>query len=467
MAESGSQGLYLEQKQRLRLSQQQLRFVKLLELNTRELEEAVDKELDDNPALQAEYTPESAPMPDTRQNDDTPYYRLHANNYSADDNTPEFSPTDSEETLYDYLDSQIAERDLPEKVEQMAHYLVGNMDANGYIRRPLRNILDDLEFIHGVSVNEKDAENALIIIRSLDPSGVGAYDLRDCLKLQLERKPASPVRDRALEILNSQFEAFSMKHYHKIMSALEIDKDRTMEAVDLIRSLNPKPGSAFSNTADDLGNIIVPDLIVENHEGKLVISMNSSIPDLSIEQSFEEAAANLKQHRATRKAALKENEYIMNRYNEARDFINILKRRQQTVLDVMTAITQIQKDYFLTEDVALMKPMMIKDISNLTGLDLSTVSRATANKYVGTSWGVFPLRHFFSDTIGNEEDGLTNRRIEAEISAMVEKEDKKHPLSDEKICRALNEKGFDVSRRTVAKYRDRKGIPVARLRKEM
>ncbi|MCM1376841.1 MAG: RNA polymerase factor sigma-54 [Clostridium sp.] len=456
-----SAGLQLEQRQRLRLSQQHLRYVKMLELNAPEFDEVVERELDDNPALESK---EEETPPESVQ-DETPYYLRYTRNESADEATTEIVAVDDSDTLYDNLIRQISERNVSPEIARIARYLAGNVDSNGYIRRDLVNIVDDMEFNHGIVTDIETARKALDLIRSLDPPGVGARDLRDTLILQLERMPAGETRDDALRILENKFEEFTMRHYQKLISSLGLTRERTMEAVALIRTLNPKPGASFGGSSESLGNVIIPDFIVENRDGQLNITLNNRVPMLGIEQSFEEAVAALKRDAPGRRKR-KGSEYIISRYNEARDFIKIIRQRQQTMMQVMTAILQIQYDYFITEDIDRLHPMMIKDIANITGLDISTISRATANKYVATPWGVFPLRYFFSDTIGNEDEGLTNRKIEAEIKSLVDSEDKRNPLSDEKICRALNDKGFDVSRRTIAKYRDRTGIPVARLRKE-
>lgn len=468
------QGLHLEQKQRLRLSQQQLRYVRLLELNAPELDDAVERELADNPALEAIDNPQEEQNAESREraaedrNNSWAYLR---NRSSSDFEQREWTPADDTENLYDYLDRQISERDLPTQEAAVARYLVGNMDGNGYIRRPIEKIVEDLDFNHGFHVQLDVARRALAVVQDLDPAGVGAIDLRECLELQLERMAPSPERDNALDIIRRCFTEFTMKHYHKIVSELGLSMQQTREAVELILTLNPKPGASYSSNAEDRSNVIIPDFIVENNDGRLSVTLNNRIPELAVEQSFSEAVAAMQRNREGRKArAKKGQEFIVSRYNDARDFIRILRQRQQTMTDVMTAILQLQKDYFLTEDVDRMRPMMIKDIAALTGLDLSTISRATANKFVGTPWGVFPLRHFFSDTVGgerSESEGLTNRRIESEIQRLVDAEDKKHPLSDQKLCEALVAKGYDVSRRTVAKYRDRKGIPVARLRRGM
>lgn len=457
-----NQSLAQSQDLSLRLSLQQLRFVKLLELNTPELEEAIDRELEDNPALEVADA-------DSKTDDNTPYYRYNIRNSSPDDFADyDFSPPDHRESLYDHLRRQLSEKELPEKVAFAADFFIGSLDSNGYLRRTLPLLINDLSFGEGIDLSQEEARQALDIVRSLEPYGIGAADLRDCLRLQLSHLPDSPVRNDALEIIDNNFDEFVMKHTHKIISATKAGPERVKNAIDLILSLNPKPGASF-DSSEDAGNIIIPDVIVNNEDGRLSLSLNNNIPDLAIEKSFKEAVAEMRENASGKRKKKKGMEFIISRYDDARDFIKILKQRQSTILNVMAAIMSIQEEYFRTEDVYKLKPMTIKDISAITGLDISVISRATNNKYVATPWGIFPMRHFFSDTIGDEEnaDTLTNRQVEAEIRTLVDSEDKKHPLSDEKIRLLINDKGYDVSRRTIAKYRDRLGIPVARLRKEL
>ncbi|MCH5229040.1 MAG: RNA polymerase factor sigma-54 [Muribaculaceae bacterium] len=458
---ASEQSLSLEQKTVMRLSAQQLRFTKLLEYTAPELEEAIDRELEENPALEID---EDQELP----HEETPAYRYYSSANQNEDRTFEFSPPDSGETLLDVLLRQLSEKKISYLERTTARYIIGNIDSNGYLRRPLSGIINDMAFGPGIEVDPATAARALHIVQGFEPYGVGASDLKECLRLQLVHlKPSTAVKD-ALNIIDNQFEAFSMKHTHKLISSLRLTPERVKEAVNLIRSLNPKPGAAYSSSLDN-SNIIVPDLNVNVEDGEISISTNNKIPELTIDRTFSEAMAEL--NASVSRKAKKGNEFIINRYNDARDFIKILKQRQETLLNVMTAIVNIQKEYFLTQNIYRLKPMMIKDIAALTGYDLSVVSRATNNKHVNTPWGIFPLRFFFSDSIGTENseevEVLTNRKIEAEISKIVEEEDKRHPLSDEKIRLEMQTRGYDVSRRTIAKYRDRKGIPVARLRRDM
>ncbi|MCH5230185.1 MAG: RNA polymerase factor sigma-54 [Muribaculaceae bacterium] len=468
---ASNQNLSLEQKTVMRLSMQQLRFTKLLEYTAPELEEAIDRELEENPALEID---EDQPI----EQEESPQYRFYqGRNQSGEEQNYDFSPPDTGESLLDSLLRQLSERTMPDLTRTTARYIIGNIDSNGYLRRPIDGIINDMAFGPGINVDKATALEALDIVRDFEPYGVGAGDLRECLRLQLLHLPKNEATEDALNIIDNQFEAFSMKHSHKLTSSLKLSPQRVKVAVDLIRSLNPKPGAAFSSSMDT-SNVIVPDLNVNVEDGEISISTNNRIPELTIDRTFSEAVAELNAN--AQKKAKKGNEFIFNRYNDARDFIRILKQRQETLINVMTAIVTIQKEYFLTQNIYRLKPMMIKDISAMTGYDLSVVSRATTNKHVNTPWGIFPLRFFFSDSIGGEKGGekdretgetesevLTNRKIEAEIKKIVEEEDKKHPLSDEKIKDAMLKKGYDVSRRTIAKYRDRTGIPVARLRRDM
>lgn len=466
---SQSLSLNLEQKLQMKLSVQQLRFVKLLEFNAPELEEAVERELADNPALEKE----EGDVPEEAPHDGYLSGRKGFRN-DTDLHDWDFAPADEGRSLYDSLLEQLGERNLPAKVSTCARYIVGSLDSNGYLRRPLPSLVDDMAFGPGIDVGIDDMERGLEAVQHLDPPGVGATSLQECLLLQLQRikemrgnTPGLQEAEDAEAIISRQFEAFTLKHVHRIISSLKMERDRVNAAMDLILSLNPKPGASFFSPADK-ANTIIPDLIVTGDGGKLYISLNSTIPELRVSRSFEESVREMaKGNQGKRKG----NEFIVSRYNDARDFIRILRQRQDTLVRVMTAIMKIQEEYFATEDVYRLKPMLIKDISALTGLDFSVISRATNNKYVSLPWGVFPLRFFFSDSIGEEgessSDVLTNRKMEAEIRAIVENEDKRRPLSDEKIKEIMESRGYEVSRRTIAKYRDRTGIPVARLRRSM
>lgn len=462
------------------ITQQQLRFVELLELTAPELDEEVERELESNPALEVV---DPGAERDRRIDDAGPRYMRHLSSGASDGDLPDFTPPDNSESLYDVLLEEIDQRKLTPEVRDLAGYIVGNLDSNGYLRRPLALIIEDLGVSQGRDIDPAMAQEAYEAVRSLDPAGVGAENLRDCLLLQLRRMPGSRARRNAIRILEEMFEAFSMRHSHRIISALKLKREEMEEANALILTLNPKPGAAFGGMAETAAGVIVPDYNVSREDGQLFISLNNRIPELAIEESFSEAMRGLDLRRGRPK---KGTEFVRDRYKRAGEFIQLLRQRQATMMAIMTAIVNHQKEYFETGDVYTLRPMMIKDIERATGCDKSVVSRATNNKYVSTPWGaVMSLRDFFSDNVTSghrsaEAEGtdapqgtaetqevLTNRQIEAVIQELVDHEDKRHPLSDEKIKDELVGRGYDVSRRTVAKYRDRKGILVARLRKQL
>lgn len=443
-----------EQRLSLRLSQSQLRYVRLLEMSAPEVDNAVAKELDENPALDKEENSE--------QKEETPRYF-----YSALPTSPSYdfyAPADDSQNLYDVLSAQIDQRQLSERDARLAHYVIGSLDSNGYLTRTPQSLADDYFFSEGEDVNADDMTHAIEIVQSLDPAGIAAADLRQSLLIQIKRLSPSATRDDALKIIESQFEAFVMRHSHKIVSALKMPQNRIQDAYNLIRTLNPKPGAALNADAS-ASSAIIPDFIVNVVDGELEIKLNNILPELTIEKSFSDAVSMMQQRAEKRSDGY---EFIVARYNDAREFIKILKRRQETLFTVMTAIVNIQRDYFLNEDESYLRPMGLKEISAATGLDISVVSRATNNKYVVLSHGgILPLRFFFSEAFGEGENESSGREIETAIKKLIEQEDKQRPLSDDAICNSLREMGYPVSRRTVNKYRDRLGIPVARLRKQI
>lgn len=430
----------------------QVRYVRMLEMNEQEVEEAVERELDDNPALsKADETLAVVPyMPRERFPE-----RADITMFDADDS----------ETLTEHLASQIGELSIPEDVRRTALYILGNLDSNGYLQRSEQAMIDDLAFGPGIETTPQTMHQAVELVRSLDPPGVGAVNLQDTLILQLNRLPQDPVRDDALLILKQEFEEFSMKHTHRLVSKLKLPLRRVEKALELIRTLNPKPGSSVGTGRADMAAPVVPDFQVDvERDGDITISFSSNIPALAIEESFEQAYKRILLRKQASEDA--DSKFILSRYRDARDFINILQQRRDTLHAVVTAIVRLQEQYFRTCDEADLKPMRLKNIADMIGLDPSTVSRATAAKYIATPCGVKPLKYFFSEGYGEGEDEkYSARSVQAALKQIVDSEDKRHPLSDEAICQMLADKGYEVSRRTVAKYRSRFGIPVARLRK--
>ncbi len=465
--EKSRQNIAIEQRLTQRLTQQQLRFVKMLEMNAPELDEEVEREMEANPALEAvdgDSFRESEPSISPTQTE------WNASRRSSSADYTEIPMADSAPSLYDSLLAQLGQLHLDPDVLTAARFIVGNLDSNGRLQRDPSYLVNDLAFSEGIDLSQKVMDEGLAIVRTLEPHGVGAVSLADCLSIQLEYLPPSQTRDDALRILNEQYEAFSMLHTHLLVSRLKISQERVTAAIDLIRTLDPKPGASI-DSAPSSTNTIIPDVIVDTSGDEPIITLNNRIPELRISETFSQAETDMKK----RMEKLKDNsdrEFILNRYNDARDFIKSLQLRQQAMLSVVTAIVKLQREYFETEDIYRLRPMMIKDIEKLTGQDASVISRCTANKYVALPWGILPLRFFFSDTVGDnsgeeDTDALTNRKIEAEIRRIVDAEDGKHPLSDEKITQTLLAEGLNISRRTVAKYRDRLGIPPARLRKQI
>jgi len=443
-----------ELKMQQRLSQTQVRFVRMLELNAPEFDEAVASELEANPALEAEETDTSTDVSEPESGQDYRSYRFAGGHKDYDF----YAPADMSDSIYDSLESQLGHLHLDPETDTVARFIIGNLDSNGYMTRSPELISGDMLIRDGVEPSSRAVTAAVEAVRSLDPAGVGAYDLRDCLLLQVLRLPQGNVRDNAIVVLRDYFDEFSLRHFSKIESAAGITSGELDEALALIRSLDPKPGAALGPASPE--SFVAPDFILEPQDGKLVLSLGNRIPELSIDKGFEQV---LSGSSSTVNEA--DREYVQSRQTEAREFIGIVKRRQSTLYKVMQAIMRYQREYFLTEDPAALRPMALKDVASLAGIDIPTASRATNNKYISTPWGVFPLRYFFSEKFEAGGDSVSGRGVEALLREIVASEDKRRPMSDDAIASRMREQGYEVSRRTVSKYRDRLGIPVARLRR--
>ena len=481
MKESLSQSL--EQRLQLRLSPMQMRLVRMLEMTEPEIEEEVRREVDDNPALEVVDTPvtgdetsetygesaEQMQLADYRDEDDIPPYRLEANNRSADDVRFEPVAVAAGESLMDSLMSQLAETDLSQRQLAIARYIVGNIDDNGYMTRTLPQIDDDLAIDAGIEVDMAEIKDIFARIRSLDPAGVGAYDLRDCLSLQLRRMSDSEAVRIAREIVDNYFDVFSLRHFDRLASLLGISRESLREADEVIRSLDPKPASRFGESdADDRARHIVPDFYVDvDRNDRITVSMPGSLPELAIESSFdvddESSVADAGETSQRRREALS---FISSKRREASDFIELLRLRRTTLMKVMEAIVRWQREFFLSEDESRLRPMVLKDIAGAIGMDISVVSRATAGKYVATQGGVYPLKFFFNERVSEDEDA-SSREILSALRVLIQQEAPSSPLSDDALTARLTEMGYNIARRTVAKYRERLGIPVARLRKKI
>lgn len=481
MKESLSQSL--EQRLQLRLSPMQMRLVRMLEMTEPEIEEEVRREVDDNPALEVVDTPAAGEEPteaygesaeqmqlaDYRDEDDIPPYRLEANNRSADDVRFEPVAVAAGESLMESLMSQLAETDLSQRQLAIARYIVGNIDDNGYMTRTLPQIDDDLAIDAGIEVDMAEIKDIFARIRTLDPAGVGAYDLRDCLSLQLRRMPDSEAVRTAREIVDNYFDVFSLRHFDRLTSLLGISRESLREADEVIRSLDPKPASRFGESdADDRARHIVPDFYVEvDRNDRITVSMTGNLPELAIERSFdvddEISVADTGETSMRKREALS---FISSKRRDASDFIELLRMRRVTLMKVMEAIARWQREFFLSEDESRLRPMVLKDIAGAIGMDISVVSRATAGKYVATQGGVYPLKFFFNERVSEDEDA-SSREILLALRVLIQEEAPSSPLSDDALTARLTEMGYNIARRTVAKYRERLGIPVARLRKKL
>lgn len=460
----------------------QVQFVRMLEMTGPEVEEEVRRAVDENPALEvAEQDREQLPsnedgddsynesaeemrLADYPNEDETPSYRLEARNHSADDEYYEPVAVASGDSLIDALTAQVSEHDLSERDTTIADYIIGSLDDNGYLTRPISAIADDLAIHQGMEVSVEEVRKVLDVIRTFDPAGVGAVDLRDCLLLQLRRKPSSVEVKTAIEIIAHYFDLFSKKHYDKLASALGISAEDLRDAIGQIRTLNPKPGGQVNGDTDDRTRHIIPDFNVDVDGDVITLTLLNNIPDLQIEESFKCDTRELPA--STRKGEREAMAFIRQKHDEASSFIKVLKMRQETLYNVMRAIVRLQREFFLTDDESRLKPMILKDVAALTGYDLSVISRATAGKYVTTARGIYPLKFFFNERPKEDED-TSSHEILATIKDIISGESKDKPLSDEAITSMLTGKGYDIARRTVAKYREKLGFPVARLRKEL
>ena len=473
------QKLHLSNEQRLQqtLSPLQVRYFKMLEMSDARMEEEVRRALDENPALEVkdaddapadtfEESAEQMQLADYRNEDDIPSYRLEARNHSVNDRYFEPTAVEADGSLMDVLSDQLSLTDLSETDKAIGRYIIGNIDDNGYLTRTPDVLADDITMAGGVEVSPAQVRRVLETIRSLDPAGVGAYDLRDCLLLQLKRREPTPEVMAAREITGHYFDLFSKKHYDKIESATGLSREQLRDAVAIIRSLNPKPGSEIGGGSDDDRlRHVTPDFAVEaDPNDNLTVTLLSNIPELSIEKTFDhDTTVAAKPTRGQSEA----DTFIRHKRDEAQGFIRIVKMRNDTLFRVMSAIVKLQRPFFLSGNEAAIKPMILKDVSALTGDDQSVISRATSGKYVSTPWGIFPLKHFFNEKFSSEAPNTSSREILTELKALIDAENPRKPLSDEALSQALAKKGYDVARRTVTKYREQLSIPVARLRREL
>jgi RNA polymerase sigma-54 factor len=479
----------LQQKLLQKLSPQQIQMIKLLEIPTMLLEQRIKKELEENPILEEVETDEPAAEPemvlpddnkegnddefsleDYMNDDDVPTYKLYSNNSSYDDKREEI-PFSTGVSFHDYLENQLGMADLSEHEKQLGLYLIGNIDGDGYIRRKLSAIADDIAFSLGIETNEDELERILWVIQEFDPPGVGARDLQECLLIQIKAKEnQNKATQNAYKILKYHFDEFIKKHYDKISARLNLSDDELKEAIDEILKLNPKPGGSFTDPYDQSAQHIIPDFILEYEDGEFRLSLNSkNVPELRISKEYSDMIENYSYNKEFSTSQEREAiAFVKQKIDSAKWFIDALKQRQNTLLTTMEAILDYQKEYFRDGDESKLKPMILKDIAERTGLDISTISRVANSKYIQTHFGIFPLKHFFSEGMQTDSgEQVSTREIKQILAECVENEDKKKPLTDEQLMEILKSKGYPIARRTVAKYREQLGIPVARLRKEL
>lgn len=465
-------GLSTTLTQTTTLSPIQIMTIKLLELPTLELEQRIQKELEENPVLDEniqnnnteEGTPKKVSLSEYSASDPTPSYKLYVNNHSKDAK-PQYNTFSVKESFQDSLIDQLGYRDLDKKTKFIAVFLIGSLDGDGYLRRDLQAVSNDLAFRFQIEASVEEIEDVLKIIQDFEPAGIGARDLRECLLLQLNNKSDSDSKTLAKAILTDYFDAFTKKHYDKIMSKMGITQEELKDAIDQIIKLNPKPGGQLDDSYIEQASQITPDFTLEEIDGNFIVSTPKfNMPELKIKKQY----AQMLDANPTSKAEKEAASFVKQKIDSAKNLISALKQRQNTMLSTMNAIVDFQKDYFRDGDETKLKPMVLKNIAEKTGLDISTISRVVNSKYVDTSFGIIALKSLFSEGLMTEDGKeVSTKEIKKILQESIEEESKSKPLTDEELVIVLSNKGYKVARRTVAKYREQLNIPIARLRKEL
>ncbi len=480
---------HLQFKLSQKLSPQQIQLMKLIQLPTQAFEQRLKQELEENPALESgkesseledEYEDSFEGEGDTESisaedinideylsDDEIPDYRTQTSNYSADDDDKSI-PYAAGISFNQYLLNQLNTVYLSDEEWAVAEFLVGSVDESGYIRRPLSDIMDDLAFTQNIYVEEALIEQVLKTVQQLDPPGVGARSLDECLILQLQRKASSPEVELAIKILEKSFDQFTKKHYKKLMQKHDISEDELKLAITEIEKLNPKPGGSYSGNNKIIEHI-VPDFSIRIVDGNLELTLNGrNAPDLHVSKEYSNMLAGYKNAKERSKAQKDAVMFIKQKLDAAKWFIDAIRQRQQTLYVTMSAIMDYQKEYFLTGDERKLRPMILKDIADAINMDVSTVSRVANSKYVDTPYGTKLIKEYFSESMKNTEgEDVSTKEIKKILENVIQEEEKRKPLTDDKLAAILKEKGYPIARRTVAKYREQLGIPVARLRKQI
>jgi RNA polymerase sigma-54 factor len=476
---------HLQLKLSQKLSPQQIQLMKLIQLPTLAFEERLKQEIEENPAL--EQGKESVEADELYEDQDDTWDEqenetLDLEDYLSDDDIPDYKTTDSnypEESkdhqipyaagtsFHQHLISQLGTFEVSESTYLIAEYLIGSLDESGYLRRPEEDLIDDMAFHMNLMVAPEELSDSLHIVQQLDPAGVGARNIAECLRLQLERQSASEARDLAMAIIRDSFDLFSKKHFEKLQTKHKASEELLKEALTKIEKLNPKPGASFANQSKT-NTYIIPDFTIRIEEDQIDVLLNArNAPELHVSKAYQELIRTYQEGKPSKEQ--KETvQFVKQKLDSAKWFIDAIKQRQNTLLITMNAIVQHQKSYFLSGDERDIQPMILKDIAEAIGMDVSTVSRVANSKYADTPYGTKLLKTFFSDAMTNEDgETVSTRQIKSLVRDLIEAEDKKAPLTDDQIGKVLKEKGFKVARRTVAKYREQLDLPVARLRRSL
>lgn len=464
------QGLGLVQTQTQKLSPLQIQTIKLIELPIQDLEQRVRRELEENPVL--DDTPvenedsKEISLDDIQQDDYIPDYKTKVSNWGKDAR-PDYVTFSVKESFFFNLREQLSFKNLSKQDSDIAYFIVGSLDEDGYLRRDLDSLVDDLAFRAGINCEREDVERMLKVVQSLDPPGVGARDLRECLLLQLKAANQTPHVRLATDILTKDFDAFASKHYNKIMQSRGIGEDDMKAVLKVILRLNPAPGGSVADSYADVTEQIVPDFVLKDDDGEVSFIMpRFNIPEIRINKKYAAMLENARggSDREKKEAA----SFVKEKMDSAKWFVEALKQRQNTLSKTMQAIIDFQRVFFETGDETKLKPMILEDIAKVTGFDISTISRVVNSKYIETPYKIYPLKYFFSEGLMNKAgEEVSTRELKTVLKQIVDAEDKHKPLTDEQLVSELSAKGYNVARRTIAKYRDQLGIPLARLRKEL
>ena len=463
-------------KQQQKLSPLQIQTIKIIELPILELEQRIRKELEENPVLddspeqgrdkEEEEETKDVSLSEIDEDDPIPAYRLKVNNWGKDER-PQYNTFSVKQSFTQSLMEQLGFRNLNEHQHAIAAFIIGSLDDDGYLRRPIDSLIDDMAFRANIETTEEEALAMLKVVQEFEPAGVGARDLQECLLLQLRAEQQTEDVKLAERILTDFFQEFSNRHFQKIMSKLGIDDTVLKRIIAKIVKLNPAPGGQIDDSYNDQAQQIVPDFLLSYENGNLEVSMpRFSLPEIRVNKKYAallmEAAGS--SERQKKEAAT----FVKQKMDSAKWFVEALKQRHNTLMSTMQAIVDYQHDYFIDGDESHLRPMVLKDIAEKTGFDISTISRVVNSKYIETHFGIFPLKYFFSEGLENQDgEEISTRELKKALQECVDAEDKHHPLTDDQLVEVLSGKGYKVARRTIAKYRDQLGIPSARLRKEL